>query len=135
MGINFRYIDYGVKFIDAYSRKDEKEREKLYIFSDNRMKDIFSKKMSEKLFEESATLITMEEFKDRIFYTDKIILKEAKRILAFFKCIPQNIKDELGIVTYYDVIDIANNFFAYYRELLVNEVEELSEYPHWQKNI
>ena len=133
MGINFRYIDYEVKFIDAYSRKDEKEREKLYIFSDNRMKDIFSKKMSEKLFEESATLITMEEFKDRIFYTDKIILKEAKRILAFFKCIPQNIKDELGIVTYYDVIDIANNFFAYYRELLVNEVEELSEYPHWQK--
>ena len=113
MGINFRYIDYGVKFIDVYSRKDEKEREKLYIFSDNRMKDIFSKKMSEKLFEESATLITMEEFKDRIFYTDKIILKEAKRILAFFKCIPQNIKDELGIVTYYDVIDIANNFFAF----------------------
>lgn len=133
MGINFRYIDYGVKFIDVYSKKDKNEKEKLYIFSDNRMKDIFSKKMSEKLFEESATFITMEEFRDRVFYTDRIILKEAKRILAFFKCIPQNIKEELGISTYYDVIDIANNFFSYYRELILNEVEELEEYPHWQK--
>lgn len=133
MGINFRYIDYGVKFIDVYSKKDKNEKEKLYIFSDNRMKDIFSKKMSEKLFEESATFITMEEFRDRVFYTDRIILKEAKRILAFFKCIPPNIKEELGISSYYDVIDIANNFFSYYRELILNEVEELEEYPHWQK--
>ena len=130
MSINFKYIDYGVKFIDVYSKKDRNEREKLYVFSDNRMRDIFSRKMSEKLFEESATLITMEEFRDRVFYTDRIILKEAKRILAFFKCIPQNIKEELGISTYYDVIDIANNFFYYYRELILNEVEELVEYPH-----
>lgn len=134
MSVKFRYIDYGVKFIDVYSRKEKKEEEKkLYIFSDNRMKDIFSRKFSEKIFEKSATLVTFEEFKDRIFYTDKVILKEAKRILAFFKCIPQNIKDELGITNYYDVIDIANNFFSYYRELLLNEVEELEEYPHWQK--
>ena len=50
--------------------------------------------MSEKLFEESATLITMEEFKDRIFYTDKIILKEAKRILSLFQVVyHKNIKD------------------------------------------
>lgn len=133
MGINFRYIDYGIKFLDIYSKKEKNERGKLYIFSDNRMRDIFLKKMSEKIFEESATLITLEEFKDRIFYTDRIILKEAKRILAFFKCIPQSIKEELGINNYYDVIDIANNFFSYYRELLLNEVNDLEEYPNWQK--
>lgn len=97
------------------------------------MKDIFARRVSEQIFEISPTLITMEEFKERIFYTDKIILKEAKRILAFFKCLPENLKEELGISTYYDVIDLANNFFAYYRELTINEIAELEEYPHWQK--
>lgn len=133
MSINFKYIDYGVKFSGVYSEERDRKKDNLYIFSDNRMKEIFSKKMLERLFEESPTLLTWEEFKERIFYTDRIILKEAKRILAFFKCMPQNIKEELGINSYYDIIDLANNFFAYYRELTLNEVEELEEYPHWQK--
>lgn len=133
MSLNFRYIDYGLKFQNIYSGKKYKQEDYLYIFSDNRMRDIFAKRMSEKIFESTPTLITLGELKERIFYTDKTILKEAKRILAFFKCIPQNIKEELNITTYYDMIDLANNFFAYYRELIINEVTELEEYPLWQK--
>ena len=87
MSINFRYIDYGLKFPSIYSGKKYREPNHLYIFSDNRMKDIFARRVSEQIFEISPTLITMEEFKERMFYTDNIILKEAKRILAFFKII------------------------------------------------
>lgn len=133
MSINFKYVDYGVRFSGIYSDEKARDRKNLYIFSDNRMKEIFSKRFLMDIFKPSPTLLTMEEFKERVFYTDRVLLKEAKRILAFFKCIPQNIKDELDITTYYDVIDLANNFFAYYKELISNEIEEIGEYPKWQK--
>lgn len=133
MGINFKYIDYGTNFYRNYWKKEDKLETNLYIFLDNRMRDIFAKEMLGKLFIKPPTLITLEEFREKSFLSDKVILKEAKRILAFFKCIPQDVKEELGISTYYDVIDLANNFFAYYRELILNEVVEPSEYPHWQK--
>ena len=133
MSINFKYIDYGIKFSGVYSDERARDRKNLYVFSDNRMKEIFSKRFLMDIFKPSPTLLTMEEFKERVFYTDRVLLKEAKRILAFFKCIPQNIKDELDITTYYDVIDLANNFFAYYKELISNKIEEIGEYPKWQK--
>ncbi|WP_291255211.1 PD-(D/E)XK nuclease family protein [Fusobacterium sp.] len=133
MGVNFRYIDYGVKFSGLYSDREAQAEKNLYVFLDNRMKEIFFKRVSSRFLEPTPTLLTMEEFKDRIFYTDRIILKEAKRILAFFKCIPQSIKDELGIGNYYDIIDLANNFFAYYRELLINGVIKLEECSKWQE--
>lgn len=133
MSINFKYIDYGVKFSGIYSDEKSRSKDNLYIFLDNRMKDIFSKRFYGELFNETPTLLTMEEFKERIFYTDKILLKEAKRILAFFKCIPEEIKEDLGITTYYDVIDFANNFFAYYREMNLSKIEDIEESLHWQK--
>ena len=70
MSLNFRYIDYGLKFQNIYSSKKYKQEDILYIFSDNRMRDIFAKRMSEKIFESTPTLITLGELKERIFYTE-----------------------------------------------------------------
>ena len=131
--INFRYIGYGTSFIAEYSGKNNQKKDYLYIFNDNRMKSIFSKKMRWNFFNEQPTLLTFNELKEQIFYTNKIVLKEAKRILAFYTSIPKDIKEELGIKSYYDIIDFANDFFEYYRELNINEVEKVENIQSWQE--
>lgn len=131
--INFRYIGYGTSFIAEYSGKNNQKKDYLYIFNDNRMKSIFSKKMRWNFFNDQPTLLTFNELKEQIFYTDKVILKEAKRILAFYTSIPKDIKEELGIKSYYDVIDFANDFFDYYREVKINKVEKIENIQNWQE--
>lgn len=131
--INFRYIGYGTSFIAEYSGKKNIKKNYLYIFSDNRMKSIFSKKMRWNFFNEQPTLLTFNELKEQIFYTDKIVLKEAKRILAFYTSIPKDLKEELGIKSYYDVIDFANDFFEYYREININRIEKIDNIQSWQE--
>ena len=131
--INFRYIGYGTSFIAEYSGKNNRKKDYLYIFNDNRMKSIFSKKMRWNFFNAQPTLLTFNELKEQIFYTDKVILKEAKRILAFYTSIPKDIKEELGIKSYYDVIDFANDFFDYYREIKINKVDKIENIQNWQE--
>ncbi|MFR4478588.1 MAG: PD-(D/E)XK nuclease family protein [Fusobacterium sp.] len=131
--INFRYIGYGTSFIAEYSGKNNQKKDYLYIFNDNRMKSIFSKKMRWNFFNAQPTLLTFNELKEQIFYTDKVILKEAKRILAFYTSIPKDIKEELGIKSYYDVIDFANDFFDYYREIKINKVDKIENIQNWQE--
>lgn len=133
MGIQFRYIEYGTNFYGHFSSPKEQSKENIYIFIDNRMKENFSKKMLGKLFIEPPTLLTFEEFKERVFFTDRIILKEAKRILAFFKSLPKDLKEELGVTNYYDIIDLANNFFNHYKQLKVYGIDFIESYPNWQK--
>lgn len=131
--INFRYIGYGTSFIAEYSGKNNQKKDYLYIFNDNRMKSIFSKKMRWNFFNAQPTLLTFNELKEQIFYTDKVILKEAKKILAFYTSIPKDIKEELGIKSYYDVIDFANDFFDYYREIKINKVDKIENIQNWQE--
>lgn len=132
--ITFRYIGYGTSFITEYSERKNLKKDYLYIFNDNRMKSIFSKKMRWNFFNEQPTLLTFNELKERIFYADKkIVLKEAKRILAFYTSIPKELKEKLGIKSYYDVIDIANNFFEYYRLINLNKIEKVENISSWQE--
>ena len=131
--INFRYIGYGNSFADEYWKKEDKVESNLYLFSDNRMKSVFVKKMKKDIFSKQPEFLTMNEFKERIFISDKIVLKEAKRILAFYKSIPQDVKEELNIKSYYDIIDFANNFFAYYREMNINDIKEIDNIHNWQE--
>ena len=134
MGIKFEYINYDEKIYDYIEKKDEFcSEDNLFIFIDNRMKEIFTRKIGGKLFSNNPTFLTMDEFKERIFTTDKVVLKEAKRILAFFKSLPDDVKRELEITNYFDIIDFANNFFAYYRELNISCNKEIEPYK-WQEN-
>ena len=53
----------------------------------------------------------MQELKDMIFNSKYPILREEKRILIFYKILTEEEREFFGIRTYFDSIDIANNFF------------------------
>lgn len=132
--INFKYFKYGENFFTFYEgNKYLRTGENLYIFQDNRMRDIFYKKLHNGMMASSAAFLTFEEFRQRVFLTDKVILRESKRILAFFKSLDREIKEELEIKTYFDIIDFANHFFSYYRALNLSMNKEFKNYHKWQE--
>ena len=134
MGVSFSYISYDEKFYKLFEDNKYFSSDKiLFVFVDNRMKEIFTRKVAGKLFSKNPVLVTFDELKERIFLSDKIVLKEAKRILAFFKSIPEDVRKELEITSYFDIIDFANNFFAYYRELNLSCNTSIKEPHKWQE--
>lgn len=135
--LKFNYIGYESSFISEIDEKKIYGRKKLFIFSDNRMRNIFYKSINGKILEELPTFITIQELKEKIFFTEKTVLKEAKRILFFYKSLSNEVKKELNIESYYDVIDIADDFYNYYQELYLADVEDEKlqnlEISQWQK--
>jgi hypothetical protein len=127
--LKFNYLGYGNTFI----KNIPIEGETLYVFSDFSLKNMFLKEREVSLFEYTSPFLTIEEFKEKIYITPKIILKETKKILSLYKSLSKEIKDKLDIENYYDIIDFADHFFKFFKDLNINLISELKELEEWQK--
>ncbi|HNW58617.1 MAG TPA: PD-(D/E)XK nuclease family protein [bacterium] len=61
-------------------------------------------------------LVTMEEFKEQLFSTPLPLLREEKRTLAFFASLDNQARDFFRIHSYFQSIDLANQFFSLWEE-------------------
>jgi len=68
--------------------------------------------------------LTMDEWKEEIFHSKLPILKEDKRTLMFYRALSKEDKEFFRIKTYFQSIELANNFFSLWEE--INE-EMISE--------
>ena len=89
-----------------------------------------SKQEAQKLYQTSwdfneHRFLTMDEWKDEIFHSKLPILKEEKRTLMFFRALSKDNKDFFRIKTYFQSIELANNFFNLWEE--INEEMTLEE--------
>jgi hypothetical protein len=92
----------------------------------NQNKDILTK---ESLF------IMKEDLWDRLFITDKTIIKEDKANLIFYGILSKKDRKFFNIENYFDVIDTAVEFFHFYDFINKNmiDVEELDLKVKWQQ--
>ena len=84
-------------------------------------------------------LMNSYDFYEKLFETDKIVIKEEKQAVLFYNSLDKSIKRELKIKNYYDAIDIAYNFYTLFSELQEYKVdysnkEELG-LEKWQEKI
>ncbi|MDZ7370611.1 MAG: hypothetical protein ONB12_05530, partial [candidate division KSB1 bacterium] len=94
---------------------------------------------------EETRFLTMEEWKELLIAADKPLLKEEKRILAFFACLSDEDKKALHIEDYFDCIEPAQRFFDFWEEfneeLLAEEIDEQklifgdAELMPWQRDL
>lgn len=61
--------------------------------------------------------LTMDEWKDELFHSKLPILKEEKRTLMFYNALTKENKDFFRIKTYFQSIELANNFFNFWEEI------------------
>ena len=126
--MKFKYIDYGENLVQNI----KKDPSIIYVFSDYSLKNNQKKESKKDIFEPDSIYLTLEEFKDRIFKTDKTILNEAKRLLTFYNVMKKEFKT-IKINHYFESIEFSNSFFTYYTELNRALCKNISELEPWQK--
>ena len=129
--MKFKYFKLGENYL-----KDLENREKtLIVFNDYFLKNTFLKNRKKNILVPSGTYLTCDEFQKEIFITDKSVLTEAKRPLTLYQNISSEIKSSEKINNYYDIIDIADLFFNYYRDLNINLIKNIDEkiLTDWQR--
>lgn len=130
--MNFSYLNYGENFIDEIKKRELTEKT-ILVFSDYFFKNSYMKNREKNILVPEPTYLTLEEFQKKIFKTKRMILTEAKRPLTLFSVLDDELKELLKIESYYDIIDFADAFFKYYKELNLNLVDKLTGLQDWQE--
>ena len=131
--MNFIYIDYGKNFINEI-KKQKPNKDTILVFSDYFFKNSYMKNREKNILISEPKYFTLEEFQKKIFKTEKMILTEAKRPLTLFKVLTKELKEKLKMQSYYDIIDFADLFFKYYKELYSVMEEKPEGLETWQKD-
>jgi hypothetical protein len=72
-------------------------------------------------------LTTMEAFKELLFFSDRPLLKEEKRILAFYASLTEEDKKKFNVHSYFQSIELAQQFFDLWQEFNEELVDEKIE--------
>ncbi len=88
-----------------------------------------SKQEAQKLYQPNwdfseHKFLTMDEWKEEIFHSKLPILKEEKRTLMFYKALSKDNKNFFRIKTYFQSIELANNFFNFWEEITEEMISE-----------
>ena len=70
--------------------------ETIYILDSFSDKNILEKQYEKEIFSKNPLFLTWSEFKEKLFLTDRFMLKEEKRTLLLYKAIPPELKEKLN---------------------------------------
>ena len=117
--MNIKYFGLGSDLKEIVFEEFRKNEEILYVFENSssffEIKREFLKSGKNLFY--NFKLLNLYDFYEKLFRTDKIVLKEEKQVILFYNSLTDKIKKELKINGYYDVIDIAYNFYGLFSEL------------------
>ncbi|MDO4690187.1 MAG: PD-(D/E)XK nuclease family protein [Fusobacterium sp.] len=134
MKINFRYIDYN----DENNRLiatvyDYIKENNLIITEDGMSKNFLFSYVNSKKIRVFDNFLSLDEFLEKIFLSNKYILKDIKRFLIFYASLTKEVKNNLNIRTYYDCIEIADDFFDFFTYIKDRKIFKKLNLSKWQK--
>ncbi|MFW6294504.1 MAG: PD-(D/E)XK nuclease family protein [Halanaerobium sp.] len=127
--MDFKYYNYQQNlFKEIISREAE-----VYLFKNYQdLKEAVRVYQPEPLQKQSLFL-TIREFKERLFSSDKILIKEEKLPLILFSILTAAEKNELSLDSYQDIYQFSQRFFSYFKLLQDYKIEEFKGLTLWQK--
>ncbi|MCS5422972.1 MULTISPECIES: PD-(D/E)XK nuclease family protein [Psychrilyobacter] len=87
------------------------------------------------IFLKQPKFMGLGEFKTNLFLSDEMVLREEKQVIAFYRSLSSKNRKELGVESYYDVIDIAANFLNFFKLLKEYRLTEVRDLRKWQRKI
>ena len=105
-------IGYFGNFSEYMNKKNT-----VFVFSDPSDKTKFEKLYESEEITCENLFIFMGELREKLFYTDKVVLKEEKEQILFYEILDDRDRDFFKIENYFDSIDIASSFLNFYKEL------------------
>jgi len=138
--INIKYYSYDEEIIDDI------EGGKIHVFpksvdkslaKDRYMQSLENQELNgiPKIFLKQPKFMGMGEFKTNLFLSGEMVLREEKQVIAFYRSLSSKNRKELGVESYYDVIDIAANFLNFFKLLKEYRLTEIKDLRKWQKKI
>ncbi len=78
-------------------------------------------------------LMNQYDFYENIFTTNKIVIKEEKQVVLFYNALTDKLKNEMKVKNYYDIIDVAYNYYSLFAELQEYKIDLKNvELEKWQ---
>ena len=127
--MDFKYYDYQQ---DLFQEIICQEAE-VYIFKNYQdLKEALRVYQPQPLQKQSLFL-TLKEFEERLFSSEKIMIKEEKLPLILFSVLSDEEKSELKLNGYQDIYQFSQRFFDYFRLMQDYKLQGLNELAEWQK--
>ncbi len=111
--LHFRYLAFQEPLL---SPDEWTERDALLIFPTEASRGAARRLLQNSWSLSSLRLVTMEEFKELLFPAPSPLLKEEKRTLAFYACLDDEAREFFRIYSYFQSIELANQFFTLWDE-------------------
>ena len=126
--MKFTYAEYGKNILE-YLKDDGKS---VFVFCNNALKNFAEDRSEVSFFQRNSLYTTMNSAKEALLPEDRLVIREEKRTLLFYRAIPENIKQKYNISSYYDIIDLGENFLKFYGELKEYFTGSLQNIQQWQ---
>lgn len=105
-----------IGYFDDFSKYMDKKKT-VFVFSNPSDKDDFEKMYEDEDITHENLFIFIGELREKLFFTDKVVLKEEKEQILFYEILDERERDFFKIDNYFDSIDIASSFLNFYKEL------------------
>ncbi|MBD3386594.1 hypothetical protein GF407_16945 [candidate division KSB1 bacterium] len=133
--IQYRFCDFSQN-LTALVLEDLPDNRVLIVSPTENYKRFLQKRFQQKTTFNPVHVVTMEELKEKIFFSEKPLLKEEKRTLAFYASMEQEDKGFFNVNNYFQAIELAQNFFNLWEEFFEERVDEnFLVKPLWQSEI
>ncbi len=127
--MNFKYYEYQQ---DLFKEIIGQEAE-VYLFKNYQdLKEAVRIYQPEPLQKQSLFL-TVKEFKNRLFSSDQIVIKEEKLPLILFSVLTAEEKSELRLDSYQDIYQFSQRFFDYFKLKQNYRLSRFNELADWQQ--
>lgn len=128
--MEFNFIDYGD---NIFKKSIVDEQSAVYVFNNYENLKEARTYYHRPFLEQGSIFITMSDFKERLFPPDSLVLKEEKLSVIFYELLTDEDREQLQINSYFDAIEVANEFLNFYSELKEYKIEKITDLTDWQQ--
>ncbi|AMD95698.1 PD-(D/E)XK nuclease family protein [Leptotrichia sp. oral taxon 847] len=141
--MEIKYLGLGADLKEFLFCEFEKNENVLYVFENvSTFYEIKKELLQNVEFNEKIgifhnfKLMSAYDFNESLFFTDKIFIKEEKQVIFFYNALKNNIDKKMKVKNYYDIIDVAYNYYNLFAELQEYKINvEKIEVENWQQEI
>ena len=127
------FIDYGQSIFDYTFNKLTNLEGSIIVVNNSKDLSLCRKSHFNHYGLSNNVIVTIEEFKEMIFFKEKPILKNDFRLVSFFKSLSEDQKIRFNINNIFDCIEFGNRFFKLYEDLGEERKVKQSDLYDWQK--
>ena len=130
--LHFKHIPFTQSITDALLQ-DGGVDDSLYIFPTEASKRTAIRDFQNRWVFQNIQFLTMEELKALLFVSDKPLLKEEKRTLAFYASLSDTDKEFFKINNYFQSIELAHHFFDLWEEFNEEQLDDELDFQRLQE--